>query len=44
MDGSRGHIQAGAGIVADSIPEREDEECRNKAAAVVRAIERARSS
>ncbi len=44
MDGERGHIQAGAGIVADSIPEREDEECRNKAAAVVRAIERARSS
>ncbi len=35
MDGERGHIQAGAGIVADSIPEREDEECRNKAAAVV---------
>jgi anthranilate synthase component 1 len=44
MDGERGHIQAGAGIVADSIPEREDEECRNKAAAVVRAIERARSA
>ncbi len=44
MDGDRGHIQAGAGIVADSIPEREDEECRNKAAAVVRAIERARSA
>jgi anthranilate synthase component 1 len=44
MDGERGHIQAGAGIVADSVPEREDEECRNKAAAVVRAIERARSS
>ncbi|HEV2578707.1 MAG TPA: anthranilate synthase component I [Acidobacteriaceae bacterium] len=44
MDGERGYIQAGAGIVADSIPEREDEECRNKAAAVVRAIERARSA
>jgi anthranilate synthase component 1 len=44
MDGERGHIQAGAGIVADSIPEREEEECRNKAAAVVRAIERARNS
>ena len=44
MDGDRGHIQAGAGIVADSVPEREEEECRNKAAAVVRAIERARSS
>jgi anthranilate synthase component I len=32
------HVQAGAGIVADSVPEREDEECRNKAAAVLRAI------
>jgi anthranilate synthase component 1 len=44
MDGEKGYIQAGAGIVADSIPEREEEECRNKAAAVIRAIERARSS
>ncbi|HEX5283440.1 MAG TPA: anthranilate synthase component I [Bryocella sp.] len=44
MDGERGYIQAGAGIVADSVPEREEEECRNKAAAVVRAIERARSA
>lgn len=44
MDGEKGYIQAGAGIVADSIPEKEHEECRNKAAAVVRAIERARSS
>jgi anthranilate synthase component 1 len=42
MDGPHGHIQAGAGIVADSDPEREFEECRNKAQAVVRAIERAR--
>ncbi|HEY6794543.1 MAG TPA: anthranilate synthase component I [Kineosporiaceae bacterium] len=32
------HVQAGAGIVADSIPEREDDECRNKAAAVLRAV------
>jgi anthranilate synthase component 1 len=44
MEGERGYIQAGAGIVADSVPEREEEECRNKAAAVVRAIERARSA
>ncbi len=44
MEGERGYIQAGAGIVADSVPEREAEECRNKAAAVVRAIERARSA
>lgn len=42
MRGKQGHIQAGAGIVADSIPEREYEECMNKAQAVVRAIERAR--
>jgi anthranilate synthase component 1 len=32
------HVQAGAGIVADSAPEREDDECRNKAAAVLRAV------
>ncbi|WP_103932761.1 anthranilate synthase component I family protein [Bryocella elongata] len=43
MDGEEGHIQAGAGIVADSVPQKEHEECRNKAAAVVRAIERARA-
>ena len=42
MDGEQGHIQAGAGIVADSIPENEYVECANKARAVVRAIERAR--
>jgi anthranilate synthase component I len=44
MDGKQGHIQAGAGIVADSMPENEFEECRNKARAVVRAIERARGN
>jgi anthranilate synthase component 1 len=43
MDGEQGHIQAGAGIVADSVPQKEHEECGNKAKAVVRAIERARS-
>lgn len=42
LDGEVGHIQAGAGIVADSVPESEWQECRNKAQAVVRAIERAR--
>jgi anthranilate synthase component 1 len=42
MHGEQGHIQAGAGIVADSIAELEFAECGNKAAAVVRAIERAR--
>jgi len=39
----QGHIQAGAGIVADSVPEAEYQECLNKAQAVLRAIERARS-
>jgi anthranilate synthase component 1 len=42
MNGEQGHIQAGAGIVADSVPENEYVECANKARAVVRAIERAR--
>lgn len=42
MDGDKGYIQAGAGIVADSVPKQEHEECVNKAKAVVRAIERAR--
>jgi anthranilate synthase component 1 len=42
MDGERGFIQAGAGVVADSVPQKEHEECGNKAKAVVRAIERAR--
>jgi anthranilate synthase component 1 len=32
------HVQAGAGIVADSVPQREDDECRDKAAAVLRAV------
>jgi anthranilate synthase component 1 len=35
------HVQAGAGIVAESVPESEYEECRSKAAAVLRAAERA---
>ena len=42
MDGGKGYIQAGAGIVADSVPEMEYQECGNKARAVVRAIEKAR--
>ena len=32
-------VEAGAGIVADSVPEREYEECVNKARALFRAIE-----
>ncbi len=35
------HVQAGAGIVADSVPENEDAECRHKAAAVLAAVARA---
>ncbi len=31
------HVQAGAGIVADSVPEKEHEECMNKAKAVIAA-------
>jgi anthranilate synthase component 1 len=31
-------VQAGGGLVADSVPESEDQECRNKAAAVLRAV------
>jgi anthranilate synthase component 1 len=42
MNGEKGYIQAGAGLVADSVPETEFIECGNKARAVVRAIERAR--
>ena len=35
------YVQAGAGIVADSVPEKEHEECMNKARALVRAAEEA---
>ena len=34
-------VQAGAGIVADSVPEREWEETRNKAKALIKAVEMA---
>ncbi|GAA1636478.1 anthranilate synthase component I [Georgenia ruanii] len=37
--GHRASVQAGAGIVADSVPATEYEETRNKAAAAVRAIQ-----
>jgi anthranilate synthase component 1 len=40
--GGKGYVQAGAGIVADSVPELEHKESLNKAQAVIRAIERAR--
>jgi anthranilate synthase component 1 len=40
--GGKGYVQAGAGIVADSVPESEYQESINKAQAVIRAIEQAR--
>lgn len=36
--GGVGHAQAGAGIVADSVPEREHEECLHKARAMLLAL------
>ncbi|MGA1555971.1 MAG: anthranilate synthase component I [Ilumatobacteraceae bacterium] len=41
-DGRTASLQAGAGIVADSVPEDEDLECHNKAAALLAAIPAAR--
>ena len=38
LRGGTAYVQAGAGIVADSDPAAEHEECRNKAAAVLRAV------
>lgn len=38
MKGQRAYIQAGAGIVADSVPQREYEECVNKAKALLQAL------
>lgn len=38
------HLQAGAGIVADSNPELEQRECENKAAGLARAIDLAEST
>ena len=35
------HVQAGAGVVHDSIPENEQQECINKAKAIIRAAEEA---
>ena len=35
------HVQAGAGVVFDSVPENEQQECINKAKAVVRAAQEA---
>jgi anthranilate synthase component 1 len=43
MKGKRAYLQAGAGIVADSDPASEFQECMNKAQAVLRAVEAARN-
>ncbi len=40
--GGRASVQAGAGIVANSIPDQEDLECRNKARALLAAVPVAR--
>ena len=42
VKGNRAYVQAGAGIVADSNPESEYQECLNKAKALLRAVEKAR--
>ena len=42
VKGNTAYIQAGAGIVNDSQPDREYEETRNKARALFRAVELAR--
>jgi anthranilate synthase component 1 len=39
MQGQTAHVQAGAGIVADSVPEREYQETLNKAQALLLAIQ-----
>ena len=41
MRGQRAEIQAGAGIVADSLPAAEYEETRDKARALIQALEMA---
>ena len=43
VKGKKAYIQAGAGIVADSVPESEYQECLNKTQALVRAVELART-
>jgi len=43
VEGEICRVQAGAGIVADSVPEKEYREAENKAAALFRAVEMARA-
>lgn len=44
LEGGRAHVQAGAGIVHDSVPESEYEETRNKARGMLKALEWAEES
>jgi anthranilate synthase component 1 len=44
MKGKQAYLQAGAGIVADSDPQREFEESENKSRAILRAVEMARGN
>jgi anthranilate synthase component I len=44
MKGKKSYLQVGAGIVADSDPASEFQECLNKAGAVLRAVEKARGN
>jgi anthranilate synthase component 1 len=39
IKGQRAYLQAGAGIVADSVPAREHQECLDKAKAVLKAFQ-----
>ena len=43
IDGAEGRVQAGAGIVSDSVPERELQETQDKAGAVLQALREASS-
>ena len=41
IKGEKAYVQAGAGIVYDSIPEKEYQECETKAKAMIKAIKEA---
>jgi anthranilate synthase component 1 len=43
LQDGKAYVQAGAGIVADSVPESEHQECVNKAMGMMAAIARAKS-
>ena len=38
LDKQKAYVQAGAGVVADSVPEREYEETQNKARGMMKAL------